>query len=52
MAADGSAIASWSQDDGNGYDVWVNRYAAGAWGTPRLLRQEPTPARPTRAAWP
>ncbi len=39
MAADGSAIASWSQDDGNGYDVWVNRYAAGAWGTPRLLRQ-------------
>ena len=39
--ASGNAIAVWNQSDGTRFDVWANRYIAGAgWGTAILLETE------------
>jgi len=38
--AGGNAIAVWSQSDGTRYNIWANRFSAGAWGTAQLI--EPT----------
>ncbi len=40
VAADGSAIAVWSQNDGTRYNLWANRFDGTAWDGPELLETD------------
>jgi hypothetical protein len=43
--SNGNALAAWAQQDGTRYNIWANRYTAGAgWGTATLLETDNTGA--------
>ncbi|MBL0313490.1 MAG: hypothetical protein IPP78_12415 [Holophagaceae bacterium] len=43
MNANGNALSVWAQHDGTRYNIWANRYTAGAgWGTAELIETDNT----------